>query len=489
MPMQAAGEECTGVLGEKALASLLFHVHVTRPWGSLRGGSASGMRRASAGLLSMSRPLCPAPNRPAGSSFRWIVVALLFLATTINYVDRQILALLKPILDHELGWTNEQYGYVNSAFQATYALSYVVFGWFIDRFGIKLGYALSIAMWSLAAASHGLVGSIRGFVFARFALGAGEGGSFPACIKAVAYWFPQRERALAAALFNSGANVGPLLAPAVVPWIAITYGWQMAFVAAGAAGFLWLALWLPFYSAPEKSRWVSTEELAHIRGDGDAKSDSTGRVNWWGLFARRQTWAYMLTKFLTDPISWFWLIWLPDFFKKTRGLDIQKSWIYLVAIYAISMSLSIVGGWFTGHLIKRGWSVTRARKTGMVVFALCVVPVSLALKANAWTAVCLIGLALAAHHAWATCLYAINSDTFPKRAVAAVAGIGGMAGSIGGIIFPTFAGWMLDHYKHTPGGESAGYAVLFGLCSTAYLVAFVVNHALSPRFEQIDLGA
>ena len=435
----------------------------------------------------MSNSFRPAPGRATASGFRWVIVTLLFLATTINYVDRQILALLKPILDRELGWTNEQYGYVNSAFQATYALSYVVFGWFIDRCGIKIGYLVSIAVWSLAAACHGLVGSMRGFLFARFALGAGEGGSFPACIKAVAYWFPQRERALAASLFNSGANVGPILAPAIVPWIAFTFGWRAAFVAAGAVGFLWLALWLPFYSAPEKSRHVSAAELAVIQGDRDPKSDSTGRVHWWGLFAFRQTWAYMLTKFLTDPISWFWLIWLPDFFKKTRGLDIQKSWVHLVTIYTISMLLSIIGGWFTGHLIKHGWTVTRARKTGLAIFALCVVPVSLALKASVWTAVCLIGLALASHHAWATCLYAIASDTFPKRAVAAVAGLGGMAGSVGGIFFPTFAGRMLDHYKNTPGGESAGYAVLFGICSSAYLVAFAVNHLLAPRFEQVDL--
>jgi len=421
------------------------------------------------------------------SRFRWFIVALLLAATTINYMDRQIMALLKPILDRELGWSNEQYGYVNSAFQATYAASYVVFGWFIDRQGIKLGYLISISAWSLAAACHGLVGSIRGFFFARLGLGAGEGGSFPASIKAVAYWFPQRERALAASLFNSGANVGPILAPLIVPWIALNFGWRSAFVAAGAAGILWLAFWLPFYSEPEKSRFVSAEELALIQSDRDPKSNSTGRVSWWGLFRFRQTWAYLLTKFLTDPVSWFWLIWLPDFFKKTRGLDLQKSWIYLVTIYSLSLLLSVTGGWFTGHLIKRGWSVTRARKTGMAIFALCVLPVALALRASPWMAVCVIGMAVGAHHAWATCLYAIASDTFPKRAVAAVAGIGGMAGSVGGIIFPTFAGWMLDHYKLTAGGESAGYAVLFGICSSAYVIAFAVNHLLAPRYEQIEL--
>jgi MFS transporter, ACS family, hexuronate transporter len=453
-------------------------------------------------------------TRPLVSRFRWFIVTLLFLATTINYIDRQILALLKPILDREMGWTNEQYGLVNSAFQFTYALSYVVFGWFIDRFGIKLGYAVSITMWSVAAACHGLIGSVRGFVFARFALGAGEGGSFPACIKAVAYWFPQQERALAASLFNSGANVGPILAPAIVPWIALTFGWRTAFVAAGVLGMSWLLLWLPFYSAPEDNRHVSDAELELIQRDpvpvGGVPSprgisspnptpgagtspastaDETRRFSWWRLFELRATWAYLLTKFLTDPISWFWLIWLPDFFKKTRGLDLKESWYHLVAIDTLSMLLSIVGGWFSGYLIKRGWSVTKARKTAMAVFAVCVVPVSLALKADIWVAVCLIGVALASHHAWATCLYAVNSDMFPKRAVAAIAGIGGMAGSIGGIFFPAFAGWVLDYSKHTAGGETAGYGILFGICSSAYLVAFAVNHLLAPRFEQVEIKA
>jgi ACS family hexuronate transporter-like MFS transporter len=421
-------------------------------------------------------------------NFRWFIVGLLLLATTINYIDRQILALLKPTLDRELGWTNQQYGYVNSAFQATYAFSYVAFGWFIDRFGIKIGYLLSITMWSIAAACHGLVGSIHGFFVARFGLGLGEGGSFPACIKAVAYWFPQRERHFAASVFNSGANVGPIIAPMIVPHILSVYGWCMVFVLAGIAGFLWLALWLPFYSAPEKSRFVTSAELSHILSDRNEKSNAPGSVAWCRLFTLRETWAYLLTKFLTDPISWFWLTWLPDFFHKTRGQDITQSWVHLVTIYCISMVLSLAGGWLTGHLIRRGWSATRARKTGLAIFALTVMPVWLALKTNEWTAVCLIGVALASHHAWATNLYAVVSDTFPKKAVAAIAGIGGMAGAIGGIFFPIFAGWLLDQYKNTAGGETAGYAVLFAICSGIYAVAFVVNHLLAPRYEQVDIS-
>lgn len=434
----------------------------------------------------LRQTLQPRSARPLLSKFRWFVVSLLFLATTINYLDRQILALLKSTLDRELGWTNEQYGLVNAAFQTTYALSYVGFGWFIDRYGIKVGYLVSITMWSIAAACHGLVGSARGFFMARFGLGLGEGGSFPSCIKAVACWFPKQERHLAASLFNSGANVGPILGPAIVPFIAGAFGWRMVFVVAGLAGLLWLCLWVPFYSAPEKSPYVSEAELEHILRDRDEKSNSEGGFAWWRLFAFRETWAYLLTKFLTDPISWFWLTWLPDFFKKTRGLDINRSSVHLVTIYTVSLLLSLVGGWFTGHLIKRGWAATSARNTGLIISALCVVPVTLALNANALIAVFLIGLALASHHSWATNLYAILSDTFPKRAVAAVAGIGGMAGAIGGIAYPVFAGWLLDYYKETAGGETMGYTVLFTICSAIYIIAYVLNRLLMPRYEQVD---
>jgi len=419
--------------------------------------------------------------------FRWVIVTLLFLATTINYIDRQILALLKPMLDQELGWTNQQYGLVNSAFQAAYAASYLAFGWLIDGVGIKIGYALSITMWSLAAAGHGLVGSIRGFLVARLALGTGEGGSFPASIKAVAYWFPPRERALAASLFNSGANVGPILAPVAVPWIAATWGWRAAFLLAGLAGLAWLALWLPLYDPPEDSPRVSPAELAHIRQGNDVAAAAVPGLEWRALFGYRETWAYILTKFLTDPISWFWLIWLPDYFHKTRGFDIKASWPHLVTIYGLSLLLSVSGGWLSGRLISKGWGVSRARKTTLFLFAVCVVPVLFAPYITVWAAVALIGLALAAHHAWATTFYAVVSDVFPKRSVAAIAGIGGMSGSLGGMLFPVFCGWVLDWSQHRPGGETAGYAFLFALCSGAYLLAFVVNHLLSPTFE--PLGA
>ncbi len=421
------------------------------------------------------------PSLPIGQ-YRWVVCALLFFATTINYIDRQILSLLKEILDKELGWTNEQFGMVNSAFQAAYALGLLGFGWFIDRFGTRIGYAVSTAAWSIAAMGHALVGSVSGFFSARVALGLGESGNFPAAIKSVAQWFPKRERAFATSIFNSGANVGAIVAPAVIPWMAFTWGWRAAFIAAGIAGFVWLLAWLLFYDVPEKMK-VTPGELAHIRSDADADG-SQKRVPWLSLLGYRQTWSFIVAKFLTDPVWWFFLIWLPDFFKKTRGLDIKRSWLLIVTIYAIVTVLSIFGGWVTGYLTKRGWSVTRARKTGMFVFALCVLPVLVVTRVSDWTAVLLIGLAGAAHQAWSANLFTTASDMFPRKAVASVVGLGGMAGSVGGILFPIFSGRLLDHFQRGH-QETTGYAFLFGICGCAYLIAFALNHALAPRFETV----
>jgi MFS transporter, ACS family, hexuronate transporter len=418
--------------------------------------------------------------------YRWLVCLLLFLATTINYIDRQILSLLKPILDVELGWTNEQFGLTNSSFQAAYAVSLLFFGWFVDKYGSKIGYGVSIVGWSLAAMGHALVGSVTGFITARVFLGLGEGGNFPAAIKAVALWFPKRERAYATSLFNAGTNVGAIIAPMVVPWMALTWGWQSAFVAAGLAGFLWLLLWIPFYNVPEKIRSLDPQELAHIRSDLDDKVDSRQKVSWLSLLGYRQTWSFIVAKFMTDPVWWFFLIWLPDFFKATRGLDIKKSWVHLVTVYVIVTVLSITGGWVTGYFNRRGMTVTRARKTGMIIFALAVVPMIFVTKVGDWEAVLLIGLAGAAHQAWSANLYTTVSDMFPKQAVASVIGIGGMAGSIGGMIFPWVSGRVLDHFE-AAGDKTAGYTLLFSMCGCAYVVAFVIHHLLAPRFESFKM--
>ena len=419
--------------------------------------------------------------------YRWLVCALLFLATTINYIDRQILALLKPILDDELKWTNAQYGWVNGSFQLAYAVGLLLFGKFVDKYGTKMGYAVSIVAWSIAAMGHALVRTVNGFITARVSLGLGEGGNFPSAVKAVALWFPKKERAFATALFNAGTNVGAIVAPAVVPFVAYTFGWRAAFVGAGILGFLWLLLWFPLYDTPERVKSLTKGELAHIRSDADEKAGVGGRqVGWLELLEYRQTWSFIVGKFLTDPVWWFFLIWLPDYFKATRGLDIKKSWIHLVTIYVIVTVLSLVGGWVTGYLAKRGMTVTRARKTGMFVFALCVLPIFAATSSSNWVAVLLIGLAGAAHQAWSANLYTTVSDMFPKRAVASVIGLGGMAGSLSGFAFPIVSGMLLDSFK-AKGDVTAGYAILFAICGSAYLIAFAVHHALAPRFEPFEL--
>ncbi|MBP1656267.1 MAG: transporter [Bacteroidetes bacterium] len=433
----------------------------------------------------METPASNSSGRLFDGNYRWVICALLFFATTVNYIDRQILSLLKPILDEELGWTNEQFGLINSAFQGAYGIGLLVFGWFIDRFGTKIGYAVSIAAWSVAAIAHAFVGSVGGFLGARIALGLGEGGNFPSAIKAVALWFPKKERAFATSIFNAGTNVGAIIAPAIVPWLAFTWGWQSAFIAAGIAGFLWLLLWIPFYDIPEKIKRLNKNELAFIHSDADEQGVQN-KVSWGSLLRYRQTWAFLVAKGLTDPIWWFFLIWLPDYFKQTRGLDIKSSWIHLVTIYAIVTVLSIMGGWVTGYMAKRGWTVTRARKTGMFFFALCVIPIYFVTTVGDWTAVLLIGLAGAAHQAWSANLFTTVSDMFPKHAIASVTGIGGMAGAGVGMLFPFLTGKLLDAFKAS-GDITGGYAILFAICAFAYVFTFVIHHLLAPKFELFEL--
>lgn len=418
-------------------------------------------------------------------NYRWTICTLLFLATTINYVDRQILSLVKPILDVELGWTNEQFGIVNAVFQGAYGFGLLFFGWFVDKYGSKVGYAVSIVAWSLAAMGHAAVSTVTGFIIARATLGVSEGGNFPSAIKATAQWFPKRERAYATSIFNAGTNVGAIVAPAIVPWIAYTWGWEMAFIIAGIAGLLWLFLWIPFYDKPEKSSRLGAAERELIESDREAENE-TQNVSWGRLLRYRQTWSFIVAKFMTDPVWWFFLIWLPDYFKKTRGLDIKESWIHLVTIYTIVTVLSIFGGWVIGYLNKQGWSITKARKTGMFVFALLVVPIFLVAELGEWGAVLLIGLAGAAHQAWSANLYTTVSDMFPKKAVASVIGIGGMAGATGGMLFPIFSGRLLDDFT-AAGNVTGGYTILFTICAFAYVITFLFHHLLAPKFQPFQL--
>jgi ACS family hexuronate transporter-like MFS transporter len=438
-------------------------------------------------------------------NYRWVICGLLFFATTINYIDRQILSLVKELLDAEYGWTNAQFGLINSMFQGAYGLGLLWFGWFIDRRGVKAGYTVSMIGWSLAAMAHALVAllppgatlaaggrifefsalAVGAFGLCRVLLGLAEAGNFPAAIKGTAQWFPKSERALSTSIFNSGSNVGAILAPALVPILALTYGWQMPFIIAGLAGFVWLAFWLPMYNTPEKHPRLKKAELAYIQADREPQG-STEKVRWLALLRHKQTWSFVVAKFLTDPVWWFFLIWLPGYFKDSRGLDIKHSWLHLVTIYSIVTVLSIFGGWVTGYLAKSGWSVTRARKTGMFVFALAVLPILLVRGAGDWVAVLLIGLAGAAHQAWSANLFTTVSDIFPKKAVASVVGLGGMAGAMGGMIFPILSGIVIDHYKAL-GNIAGGYAILFGFCGFAYVLAFGLHHLLAPKFETIAI--
>jgi len=427
----------------------------------------------------------PAVDPRGGSSYRWITCSLLFFATTILYFDRQILSLLKEPLASLLHWTDTQYGLVNSAFQLSYGLSLLFFGWIIDKYGTKLGYSLTIAGWSLAAAATALVSTLGGFFAARLALGLAEGGNFPAAIKTVALWFPRSERALATSIFNSGANVGAIAAPAIVPWLYYQFGWQSAFLAAGFVGLVWLALWISWYQVPAEKKGISREELDLINSDSTHDSETGPAIPWGRLLGYRQTWAFVISKFLTDPVWWFYLFWLPSFFKDSRGLDIKHSWILLVTIYSVVTLVSIAGGWFSGHLARCGWSLNLSRKTVMLLFALCALPMLAVTHVSNWSAVLLIGLAGGAHQAWSATLFTTVSDTFSKRSVASVIGIGGLAGSVCGAAFPYVTGLLTDHYK-AQGDPTTGYAILFGFCAAAYLVSLAVMQILNPRLAPVS---
>jgi len=418
-----------------------------------------------------------AGSKPRVGNYRWVICALIFFATTINYIDRQVLGILAPDLQKDIGWSESQYGYIVMAFQGAYAVSLLFAGWVVDRIGTRLAYSLSLTLWSIAAMGHALAHSALTFGIWRALLGLGEGGNFPIAIKTVAEWFPRRERAFATGLFNAGTNVGAIVAPLVVPWIAINYGWRWAFVMTGAIGFLWLLFWLPIYRRPEEHPRLSKPELAFIRSD---PAEQTEKVPWSQLLKYRQTWVFALGKFMTDPIWWFYLYWLPKFLNKNYGLSLDKFGPPLVAVYLISDVGSIAGGWLSSRLIKRGWSINAARKTTMLVCALCVIPIIFAWKASEmWVAVVFIGLATAAHQGWSANMFTLCSDMFPRRAVGSVTGIGGMAGAVGGMILSAAAGNILQ--------ITGSYHSLFIIAGSAYLLALLCVHLLSPRLKPAEL--
>jgi ACS family hexuronate transporter-like MFS transporter len=426
-------------------------------------------------------------NQPIGK-YRWTVVVLLFFATTINYLDRQVIGLLKPTLEQAFSWTESDYGRVVMAFSAAYAVGLLIFGRVIDKIGTKMGYTISVVVWSFAAMGHALARSTFGFGMARAALGLGEAGNFPAAIKAVAEWFPKKERALATGIFNSGANIGAVVAPIMVPWILGVWGWEEAFIITGAIGFVWLIFWWIFYEIPSRSKKLQPAEFQYIHSDdSNASDDNTEPVNWLRLFSIRQTWAFIFGKLLTDPIWWFFLFWLPSYFSTTFLIDLKKPSLELVVVYTATTIGSIGGGYLSGYFMRIGWPVFRARKTAMLIFALCVLPIMLARYAtNVWAAVGLIGLAAAAHQAWSANIFTTASDMFPKKAVSSIVGIGGMAGAVGGIFFPMLVGWLLDTYK-AEGNIGAGYNILFLICGCAYLLAWGIMHLFAPKMEKVEI--
>lgn len=439
----------------------------------------------------MNAPPTPEPVTVSAKigSYRWTVCALVFAATTINYLDRQVVGLLKPVLEQQFNWTESDYGAIVTAFTTSYALGMVVFGRVIDKIGTKTGYALSIVIWSVAAMAHALAKSTFGFGIARAALGVGESGNFPAAIKAVAEWFPKKERALATGLFNCGANVGAIAAPLLVPWIVSAYGWQEAFIATGAIGFVWLIFWIIFYEIPSRQKRLGKAEYDYIHSDNDDVSDEAKEqpLKWSRLLFIRQTWVFICGKFFTDPIWYFFLFWLPSYFSSTFDLNLSNISLPLAIVYSATTVGSIGGGYLSSYFIRKGWPVFKARKTAMLLIALLVFPIMLArYTTDIWAAVGLISLAAAAHQAWSANLYTIVSDMFPKKAVSSVVGIGGMAGSLSGAVFPLFIGFVLDYYK-VLGNLTAGYNIIFALCGSAYLVAWVVIHFLSPRMKPVRL--
>ncbi len=413
-------------------------------------------------------------------SVRWTICALLFFAATINYLDRQVIATLKDTLQTAGVWNEIGYSWVVFAFQTAYAIGLLVAGRVMDWLGTRKGFSLSVLVWSLAAMGHALVTTVIGFSIARFALGLGEAGNFPACIKTVAEWFPKRERALATGIFNAGTNIGVLVAAVSVPFLTLNFGWRWTFIVTGLTGFVWIALWLAMYRRPEEHPRLSARELDYIRSDPQT---GEAHIPWRRLLPYRQTWAFAIGKFMTDPIWWIYLFWLPDFLKKSYGIDLKNIGLPLIVVYLIADIGSVTGGWISSTMIKRGVSVNRARKTAMLICALAVVPVVFAAKAsNVWIAVLLVGLAAAAHQGWSANIFTTSSDMFPRQAVGSVVGIGGMAGAIGGMLISKVVGYILQF--------SGSYVPIFIIAGSTYLVALLIIHLLVPKLEPAPfLGA
>lgn len=424
--------------------------------------------------------------------YRWTICALIFFATTVNYLDRAVISLLKPVLSDEFHWDDGDYANIEIAFKLMYAVGMFGAGRVIDKLGSKIGYLLATLLWSIAAVGHAFVSSTFGFIVARAGLGITESGNFPAAIKSVAEWFPKRERALATGIFNSGANIGAILAPLSVPFIAAEWGWKWAFIITGSFGFIWVILWVLIYDKPSQNKNVTKEELEYINSDIEEKAENVeeGKVSWFKLLTFRQTWAFVLGKFITDPIWWFYLFWLPDFLVSQYGLTGTQVSMPVAIVYIISTFGSVGGGWLPLKLIKSNWPVFKARKTSMLIYAFAVLPIVFAQllgEMNMWLAVIVIGLATSAHQAWSANIFTTVSDMFPKKAVASVTGIGGMFGGLGGILLTLLVQKNMFVYYRSIGQIETAYYIMFFICGAAYLVAWMIMHLLIPKMEPVNV--
>ena len=418
-----------------------------------------------------------ATRAAAVGRYRWVIVALLFTAMVINYVDRQTIGFLKGDLSKQFGWNELNYADLVFWFQAAYAVSYLAFGRIVDRIGVRWGFGLAFLIWQTAHIAHAAANSLMGFFAARVALGVGEAGAFPGGIKAMAQWFPKKERAFATGLFNAGTNIGAIVTPLIIPAVTLAWGWRAAFIVTGVGGLLWLPIWLLVYRTPRETRTLTAAELAHIESD---PPDAVEAVPWRRLLPVRETWAYAIGKFLIDPIWWMFLFWLPDFLQKRHGLDLKSFGPPVIAIYLLSDVGSVAGGWLSSRLIRAGWTINRARKTTMLICALLAMPVAFAAYAdNLWLAVAIIGVATAAHQGFSANLYTLPSDVFPRSAVGSVVGIGGMIGAIGGMAMSKYAGFVLE--------KLGTYTPIFVVAALAYILALGAIHLLTPRMEPVEL--
>jgi ACS family hexuronate transporter-like MFS transporter len=408
---------------------------------------------------------------------RWYICGLLFFATTINYIDRQVLGILKPVLEKELGWREAEYGWIVFSFQLAYAIMMPLAGGIIDAIGTRLGYAIAVVVWSLAAMAHALARSAVGFSVARFALGIGEAANFPAAIKTVADWFPAKERALATGIFNSGSNVGAIVAPLVVPWIATQWGWRQAFIVTGAIGFVWVVFWMWLYRQPHEHPRLAAQELDLITA-GHEDGEASQQISYMSLLGRRQAWAFLIGKFLTDPVWWFYLFWLPGFLNRQYGVNLTELGPPLVAVYLAADVGSIGGGWLSSLFLSWGWSLNRARKGAMLVCAVAVTSAIFVYFAGAsmWLAVTFVSIAAASHQGWSANLFTLVSDMFPRKWVASVVGLGGMGGAVGGMLVAPAVGYWLDW-------SGGAYGPLFVVAGSMYLIALAIIHIIVPDID------